>query len=115
MTRYKEGTQIPWVKYSLPCNSILRLETILINQGKLLKTDKLVYDRDNNLIVSYEHETNNLILEQTASLNLMDTSSSNFPSNSINSINPSPIYSTTNQIIGHPSRSSYNEYEEEKD
>lgn len=112
MNRYKEGTQIPGVEYNLPYNSILRLETILINQGNLLETNKLVYDQDNNLIILYEHETNNLILEEIPSLNLMDISHSNIPSSSSN---PTPIYSTTNQSVGQPRRPSCNEYKEERD
>lgn len=40
---------MPKVEHYLPYNSILRLESTLINQGKLLETDKLAYDQDNNL------------------------------------------------------------------
>lgn len=115
MNRYKEATRIFWVDNNLDHNIILRLETTLINQGRVLETDKLEYDKSNDLIVicaTNDSIEKNLVSNKYPLINLMDTGSSTIPSRIGN---PTLVYSASNLSIGQPSRTPYNDYRDEKD
>ena len=108
MNRFKEGTIIIGKGIELTEEEILRLEIELIQLGRLEDTDWLEYNSSKKLIVKYEP-----ILELMDQQSQVQSNNNNPPSK-----NPSSaptIFSSSRQSIGQPSRTSYTDYENERD
>ena len=106
MNRFSEGTIVIGKRIELTEDEVLKLEIEMIELGRLLETDRLVYDSIGNLLVKYESIVEFMVQQTHSSIQ---------PNSNSSSV-PTPIYTASQTYsTGQPSRSAYNEYGNERE